>query len=69
MLYLISALCNDMQNIIKGKIAVSKSKKYPNIDVPHEFWSVPTLVGCISNIDLVSAMKFVISIITHFFGI
>ena len=58
-----------MHNIIEGKITVPKIKKSPNIDVPHQFRSVPTRVGRISNIDSVSAVKFVISIITYVFGI
>ena len=58
-----------MQNIIKGKIAVLESKKSPNIDVPHQFQLVPNLARCISDIDSESALKFVISIIMHVFGI
>ena len=49
-----------MQNIIKGKIAISESKKYPDIDAPHHFRSVPTPAGHISNINSMSASKFVI---------
>ena len=56
-----------MHNIIKEKIVVSESKKSPNIDAPHHFRSVPTPAGRILNIDSVSALKFVISIIMHVF--
>ena len=50
-----------MQNITEEKIVVSESKKYPNINAPHQFRSAPTLARHISNIDSMSALKFVIN--------
>jgi hypothetical protein len=55
-------------NIIKGKNAVSESRKDHNIDELQHFRSVPNPVG-VSNIASVSAYNFVISITMHVFGI
>ena len=60
MLYLIYALCNHMQDEIKGS---------PSIDAPHHSQPVTTNARHISKIDLVSGFNFDISIIMHVFEI